>query len=231
MPKLPLLLAAWAVMLTGGSAWAQPTPPSLPTVVEMFTSKYCPNCPAAESKLKKLAAADPNLFVVFAHVDYWDDETHHDPFGLKDLTQRQYDYGNTLGRRPGEVFTPMPILNGRVIANPPLFFNWEGAYADAKRTPIATRLDVKRTPAGGLDITWPAQNAKEEAEVWVLALSPADQTPAWVVRGVTQANISGTMAKVAPALLPRVAGKPAPAYLVLLQQAGPGPIRGMGILR
>jgi hypothetical protein len=228
--------AAFLAAVTAVQAAQAPAAParvvSQPTVVEMFTSKYCPNCPAAEVKMKKLAAEDPNLLILFEHVDYWDDDTRKDPFGLADITQRQYDYSNTVGRRPGEVFTPMPLLNGKVVASPPLWLNWEGALREARQAPIPYTLTLTRAADGGVSMTLPAaamaKLGKKVPEVWIMGLSPVEHTPVWRVRGIAKATLNGTTAHVPAALMPKVDGKPLSRLVALMQEPGPGAVVAVG---
>jgi hypothetical protein len=195
-----------------------------PTVVEMFTSKYCPNCPAAEHKMKEVAAQDPNLLVVFEHVDYWDQGDRKDPLGLAEVTQRQYDYSNTLGRRPGEVFTPMPLIDGRVVTPPPLWLNWSDGLKQARSTPTKALLEVAKKANGDMVVQVPATVAVKDAEMWLIGMDPLENTPIWTARGITQADMNASTVTIAKPMVP--AGK---RVLVLLQKAGPGAVLAMGM--
>lgn len=195
-----------------------------PTVVEMFTSKYCPNCPGAEHKMKEVAAQDPNLLVVFEHVDYWDQGDRKDPFGLAEVTQRQYDYSNTLGRRPGEVFTPMPLIDGRVVTAPPLWLNWSDGLKQARSAPAKALLEVAKKADGSVVVQVPASVAVKDAEMWLIGMDPLDTTPIWTARGIVQANMNSSAVTVPAPMVPK--GK---RILVLLQKAGPGAVLAMGM--
>lgn len=195
-----------------------------PTVVEMFTSKYCPNCPAAEHKMKEVAADDPNLLVVFEHVDYWDQGDRKDPLGLAEVTQRQYDYSNTLARRPGEVFTPMPLLDGRVVTAPPLWLNWGSGLEKARSAPSKALLDVVRKADGSVAVNVPASVAVKNAEMWLIGIDPLAGTPVWNARGITQANMTDSTVSVPAPMVPK-----GQRILVLLQKAGPGAVLAMGL--
>lgn len=196
-----------------------------PTVVEMFTSKYCPNCPGAEHKLKGEAEANADLLVIFEHVDYWDSDDKKDPYGLADITQRQYDVSGAMGMRQGEVFTPMPLLDGQILANPPLLFSWNNALKKARELPEKPRLDVSKAADGSLDVKIPAALYGANREVWVLGVEQVDDTKAWVVRGIAQANVKDGLARVAGPNLPKTS-----KFVVLLQDSGPGKVVAMGSL-
>lgn len=186
-----------------------------PVVVEMFTSKYCPSCPAAEKYLAKEAAATPNLLVVLENVDYWNRPGQIDPHSNPDFTQRQYDYSNQLADRPGKVFTPQPIINGSHVAEPPLWMNWSGAMAQATSAP--SPLQASATAKGGLVVSLPA--GTRNTELTVIGLEKIDAGPLWRAKGVKQFAATGDTASLASTALP--AGS---HVLVLLQEVGPGRI-------
>jgi hypothetical protein len=209
------LLAVDAVQADSGKA---------PVVIEMYTSKYCPNCPGAEHKLKGVADDNADLLVIFEHVDYWDrDATMKDPYGLADVTQRQYDMASTLGSRPGEVFTPMPVIDGQIMVKPPLMFSWGSALEKGRALPEKPRLDVTKGKDGSLDVVIPAALYGASREVWVLGVNPVETSKVWRVAGVAQAPQKDGKARIAAATLPK-----GESYVVLLQEAGAGKVVAMG---
>ncbi|MCP5405074.1 MAG: DUF1223 domain-containing protein [Pseudomonadaceae bacterium] len=204
-------LLTFALALATLSAWAE----APFTVVEVFTSKYCPSCPAAESYLRKEALENPNLLVVLENVDYWNGPGRIDPDSNPDFTQRQYDYSNLLADRPGKVFTPQPVLNGRVVADPPLWLSWSGALKKAPAIP--TTLQASATAKGGLIVSLASK--PKDAELTVIGLTPIEGTKLWRAKGVKQFPVTGTTVSLDSARLP--AGTDA---LILLQEAGPAGI-------
>ena len=89
-----------------------------PTVVELFESQGCSDCPPANANVNALAARPDILALNFA-VTYWDQLGWKDTFAKPAYTARQWDYANAAGR--GQVATPQVIINGRgtvVGANP-----------------------------------------------------------------------------------------------------------------
>ena len=220
-----LFLACCPAWVLAAEAPALAAKQAVPIVVEMFTSKYCPSCPAAEVKMLDVAANNPDLLVIFAHVDYWDRGNRKDPLGLAEMTQRQYDYSNTLGRRPGEVFTPMPLLDGQWIATPPLWMSWETTVAEARAAPSKLGLRVEQS-ATGLSAAQPASLAKKaDLEGWVLGLDRQGTSQVWNVRGIAEATLSGGRWSVAKALQPKGSRQ-----LLLVQEAGPGAVLAVGWL-
>ncbi len=189
--RFPLLLACLGLMPLAGHAQTQ--------ILELFTSKFCPNCPAVERQLAKEAAANPNLILLQQHVDYWDRGSKKDPFGFAEATQRQYDYSNVILRRAGEVFTPMPIFNGTVVAPPPLWLNWEKAKAKAAAEPAPQKLTAART-AQGLSVALPKG---KNLEAYAFGVSPMETANALRAASIAPMDIKGNTATLATALAPQ----------------------------
>lgn len=211
------------MLFAGGAAIADTG--KTPIVVEMFTSKFCPNCPMAERKLEGVADESPDLLVIFEHVDYWDRRERIDPYGLPDITQRQYDYSNTLMKRAGAVYTPMPLLDGQIAVGNPLMFTWGSALEKGRALPEKPRLEVKKDKDGSLDVVVPANLYGSNREVWVLGVEPVEASKAWRVRGIAQGELKSGGARIAAANLPKTE-----VFVVLLQNAGPGDVVAMGSL-
>lgn len=217
MRLLPAVFAL--ILLVCGSVRAETAtaaPPAVPTVVEVFTSKYCPNCPAVEKQLRGIADEDRSLLVVFEHVDYWDQGERKDPFGSADITQRQYDYSNSVSRRPGEVFTPMPLLNGKYVANMPMWLNWKSTLAKAKAAQDTLPLAVTRSADGDLKVVLPKNVKAKGVEITVLGVVPDEESAARRLKGLLHVDVQGPTVAVPAALLPKT-----DELVILLQKDGP----------
>src|SRR6516164_1529914 len=82
-----------------------------PTVVELFQSQGCSDCPPAVANVAAISDRADVLALVFA-VDYWDRLGWKDTFSKPEWTARQYAYARAIG---GDgVYTPQVIVNGRV---------------------------------------------------------------------------------------------------------------------
>lgn len=202
--------------------WALDTTKA-PLVVELFTSKFCPNCPPVEIKMNKEAAANPHWLLLQQHVDYWDRGGKFvDPYGLAEATQRQYDYSNTLSRRAGEVFTPMPLLNGKFTSPPPLWMNWGSALAQAEEMPAPKILILSKTANGGVSLAMP----KGASEAWLMGVEPMGSSNALRVRAIVPMDVSEGIATLRAALLPKTS-----EWVALAQAAGPGAVVGFARMK
>ena len=92
------------------AACAARSGPTVPTVVELYTSEGCSSCPPAEHWLSTLKGRDDVVALAF-HVDYWDYIGWKDRFAQPLFTQRQ----NASQRRSGARFayTPQVLLDSR----------------------------------------------------------------------------------------------------------------------
>lgn len=216
-------LTATTFLLTAvaGSLFAAPS-----HVVEMFTSKFCPNCPSAEKKLAEVAAENPDLLVIYEHVDYWDRGEQKDPFGLKAATERQYDYSNTLSSRPGEVFTPMPIINGTWMASPPLWLSWASKLQDARVSGPLSSLKIERLGGGGLQVAVPKGIKLKNTTLYVLGVTKAENSVVRRLVDIQELEGGKSSITVPKALMPR-----GDEVVVLLQETGPKAVLAMAWLK
>jgi len=81
------------------------------TVVELFTSQACPNCPPAHEVALDVAEM-PGVLMLSWAVDYWNFMGWQDTFAKAAHTERQRTYNNYLGE-PG-VYTPEIVIDGQV---------------------------------------------------------------------------------------------------------------------
>jgi hypothetical protein len=109
--KFSYLLAPIAFLLVFACRFpAQADSQARPTVLELFTAKACPACPAADALTERLAQADPAIFALSYHVHYWDTERRHDKLASAENTERQRDYNDAL--KVDTLFTPQMIVDG-----------------------------------------------------------------------------------------------------------------------
>ena len=84
--------------------------PTVPAVVELYTSEGCSSCPPADRWLSGLKGRDGVIALAF-HVDYWDSLGWKDRFAQPQFTQRQNASQRTSGAR--FAYTPQVILDSR----------------------------------------------------------------------------------------------------------------------
>jgi len=108
-------------------------------VLELFTSQGCSSCPPANKFASNLARSREDVLVLSYGVTYWDYLGWKDTFGDPAFTQRQRDYGKSLGAR--NVYTPQMVLNGS--AHSPRYSN-----SDVTSMPLP-----KERPGASLSLT------------------------------------------------------------------------------
>ena len=102
----PIFLAAISL----GAVPASAADHSRLTVVELFQSQGCSDCPPANANVMALANR-PDLLTLSFGVTYWDRLGWKDTFATPQYTDRQWDYARAFHR--SEVFTPEVVVNGR----------------------------------------------------------------------------------------------------------------------
>ena len=105
--RVSLLISGLIVagLATVGPAVAAPL-----TVVELFQSQGCSDCPPANANVMALSDR-PGLLTLSFGVTYWDQLGWKDTFASPQYTARQWDYAHAL--KHSEVYTPQVIVNGR----------------------------------------------------------------------------------------------------------------------
>ena len=133
-----------------------------PVVVELFTSKYCPACPAADKVFNSLEQQNPNIIGLSCHVTYFDRGSRKDLYSQVFCDARQNIYKMSV--RTGGIYTPMAIVNGNKLV-------------DARdKQAISRALRSKNQPVGlgyngeYLDIELPKVDIAKDADVWLLTI-------------------------------------------------------------
>lgn len=112
MPN-PARFLIFSVALAAALPWASASsaaPVRQLTVVELFQSQGCSDCPPANANLMALSDR-PDLLTLSFGVTYWDRLGWKDTFASPQFTARQWEYAKAFGR--GEVFTPEIVVNGK----------------------------------------------------------------------------------------------------------------------
>jgi len=139
-----LAIAAPAVA-SAASACSARSGPTVPAVIELYTSEGCSSCPPADRWLSTLKGRDDVVALAF-HVDYWDSLGWKDRFAQPQFTQRQNATQHTSGAR--FAYTPQVILDSRDAPNwsalPPAVLQ--------RKSPATVGLTLARED-GGLALT------------------------------------------------------------------------------
>ena len=155
-----------------GSAALADTKPV--TVVELFQSQGCSDCPPANANLMALSDRSDLLTLSFG-VTYWDQLGWKDTFASPQYTARQWDYAHAFHRT--EVFTPEVVVNGRadvVGAN-------RGEIEDLIRRESNNSGPDLRIDASSGSVAVGA-GAASRAQVWLVRFDPSIEQVA-IARG------------------------------------------------
>jgi len=106
-----IFVAGLAFLMFPAALPASSQEPKPLTVVELFQSQGCSDCPPANANVMALSDR-PDLLTLSFGVTYWDSLGWKDTFASPQYTARQWDYAHGLHHR--EVYTPQVIVNGRV---------------------------------------------------------------------------------------------------------------------
>ena len=227
-----LLLAATSLAaVTAAPTFA--SDPTHPTVIELFESQGCSDCPPANANLNAIADRPDVLALNFA-VTYWDQLGWKDTFAKPGFTARQWDYAHTAGR--ANVFTPQMIVNGRGVLVGSNRAEVEQAihrYDRGTVGPTIVRMGNKVTIGGAA--------AKGASTVWLVEYDPRNQNVPInagenggrtlphrdIVRGL---QMLGSWSGAPVSLTVVAPSNPAYRTAVLVQQGKGGPIVAAGRL-
>jgi len=149
-----------------GSAVSEPAVADTrhPTVVELFQSQGCSDCPPANANVIALSER-PDLLTLSLGVTYWDNLGWKDTFASPQYTRRQWDYARAFRRN--EVFTPEVVVNGRADV------------VGSNRAELEALIDreVRRTEAPSLEVNndivqLGAGDPSARADVWLVRYDP-----------------------------------------------------------
>ncbi len=135
-----------------------------PTVVELFQSQGCSDCPPANANVLALSER-PDLLTLSLGVTYWDHLGWKDTFASPQYTRRQWDYARAFHRN--EVFTPEVVVNGRadVVGS-----NRSELEALIERQARRTDLPDVEVSNGMVQIG--GGNRDTDADIWLVRYDP-----------------------------------------------------------
>jgi hypothetical protein len=135
-----------------------------PTVVELFQSQGCSDCPPANANVMALSDR-PDLLTLSLGVTYWDHLGWKDTFASPQYTRRQWDYAHAFHRN--EVFTPEVVVNGRADVVGSNRSELEALIAREGRKTDAPDVEVKN---GVVQVG--AGNSDANADIWLVRYDP-----------------------------------------------------------
>lgn len=238
--RYTLTLALYALLALGLCAAAAFVPQARaadrPTVVaELFTSQGCSSCPPAEAYLNELAERSDVIALEF-HVDYWDYIGWEDPFAKKSYTDRQKQYMRALHSR--YVYTPQIVIDGaqHVVGSDKMKVELAiRDRQDEKRELDMPKLSVAKTGDSTLTVSVAGDPHGRIYDLYLITFDKEHRTE--VERGENRGKMLINRNVVRDALLvrqwmgedftqeiPVEKFADAGGWVVLLQQAGHGPI-------
>jgi hypothetical protein len=169
------------VAMFASAANAQTVTNQAGTVVELYTSQGCSQCPRANRLLGMFAAEDGVLALTFP-VSIWDYLGWEDTFAAPEFTFRQRAYARSLRARR---FTPQLVLNGTTQLSASY---WDEARAIMDRTkaqPIngGPDISITRPRSNRVRVTLGTGARRPPADVWIAAIDPGPIS-AYVADGV-----------------------------------------------
>jgi hypothetical protein len=214
-------------------------------VVELFTSQGCSSCPPADKFLGTLQN-QPNVISLSFSVDYWDYLGWKDTLGSPENSRRQKEYAAYRG--DGRVYTPQMVVNGQR--------HFVGSSKGKVKAEIGQQLSRPANDFVPLKFAYTktelsisvgeAKSAaqRKDATVWLMLVSR--EVKQKILKGENRGK-SITYHNVVQRTIPvgmwhgdattinlpmsELMPKGVDDCVVLLQEAGNGPILGAGIVR
>lgn len=162
MPRLRFAPLVAGIAMFGAPAIAADA--GHPTVIELYQSQGCSDCPPANANLNAIAGR-PDLLALSFAVTYWDKLGWKDSFAQPAFTARQWDYARAGGR--GSVATPQFVINGRGVvsgSNPPRVAAALKQYDRGAGGPAISAANGK--------VSIGAARAAGAATVWLVSYDP-----------------------------------------------------------
>lgn len=231
--KVGLFVLAFATLWpTQAAAQDQAAARRPATVVELYTSQGCWQCPRANRLLGQFAA-EPDLLALTFAVAYWDYLGWSDTFARPDFADRQRAFSRALRARG--LLTPQLVFNG---ARQTSASDWDAARAileEVRAAPApqgAPSVTIARLPGGGVRATiGRGRTDGRPLDVWMMGFDPGPVTIYATAgenarRRIEHYNLVRTIDRAGfwtgePAFFERRICRPQCAVLVQVQNGGP----------
>lgn len=169
-----LAVAMFGLVASAATAHAQTTRYyRADTVVELYTSQGCTQCPRANRLLGMFAREEGVLALTFP-VGIWDYLGWRDTFAQPEFTDRQRRYSTALHVRGR--FTPQLVFNGQNQISASYWDEARAALNQAKQRGLSggPSISFTRLRANRVRVTIGAAARRSEADVW---LAPFETGP------------------------------------------------------
>ncbi len=160
-------LAALSVVCLALATAGQPAhADSMPlTVVELFTSQGCGDCPPADATLGKLAAR-PDILALSFHTSYWDHRGWRDPFAAQFCVQRQWRYARHFDHN--FVYTPQFVVDGVAEVSGGDAAAMDGVIAKRRERRRWLPVRIERSGDDGLLVEVAAGESNGPSDIWYI---------------------------------------------------------------
>ena len=144
------------------------------TVLELFTTQSCADCPPADMILEKIAdEGQDHVIALGCHITYFDAGPWKDTLSIPACDERQGDYFRSVPLEA--IYTPQLIINGRFDAKGNKESLVRAAIAMSQSVNMVRELQVDLT-SDSLQITLPAITLKKPASLWVIGYDFSNTT-------------------------------------------------------
>lgn len=139
--------------------------PIPPTVLEIFTSKYCPACPGGDRNFISAINNNPNIIGLSCHVTYFDRDARRDELSKPFCNARQNIY--KLALKTGKIYTPMMVVNGQQVTTGLKSRELSRALQTATKPQKNIDLQIN---GKYLDIRLPQITLEKDVEIWLFEI-------------------------------------------------------------
>lgn len=144
------------------------------TVLELFTTQSCADCPPADMILEKIADEDEqHVIALGCHITYFDSGPWKDTLSISDCDERQGDYFSSVPLEA--IYTPQMVINGRFDAKGNKESLVRAAIAMSQSVNMVQELEIGLNP-DSLQIALPAIKLEQPTTLWVISYDFSNTT-------------------------------------------------------
>ncbi len=185
-----------AMAAAGGPARADSVPL---TVVELFTSQGCGDCPPADAALGKLAER-PDILALSFHTSYWDHRGWRDPFAAQFCVKRQWRYARQFDHN--FVYTPQFVVDGVAEVSGDDSAAIDSIIDQRRESRRWLPIRIERDGDNGLSVEVAAGDSNAPSDIWFIVYEKQHRTEVGAGenagRTLTNHNVVRTLQNIGP---------------------------------